>query len=211
LLVYKLEDSVTKAFKEISSNNPLRQLNPSEKKTLILTLMVYVNVKARDDDASSDDFPIERVAKSVAAAAKYGANLESEVFAGPFSEELRPFIIGFEDLPKRLVEFSNTVSAVLNLMGKPGHKEENFATQLLVIASEFVRLRTGYYHDEHLAELLRFVTEGRLSRDLSDDEILWGEAIRKKRAYLKNQYAQLYAKTVEMAETACRNSTPVNP
>lgn len=144
---------------------------------------------------------MERLAKAVSDAAKWGATLESEVFQGSFAEDLRPLTEGYESLPKELIDFSSQLGGMLDLLGKPGHKEEYFATQLLTWASEFVWLKAGYYYDEPLSDLFQQI-EG--SSTLSDE--LSGEAIRKKRDYLKKHYPHLYAKSREMAENSCKSS-----
>jgi hypothetical protein len=64
-----------------------------------------------------------------------------------------------------------------------------------VAASEFVRLRTGQYFDEHVAELYQAITASKhsLSEDLS------GDAIRKKRDYTAKNYPDLYSEALNCA------------
>jgi hypothetical protein len=68
---------------------------------------------------------------------------------------------------------------------------------MLITASEVVRLHTGQHYDEHLAELFQAVAMRPVSTDLS------GDAIRKKREYLKTHYPELYAKALEDAPKFC--------
>ena len=84
----------------------------------------------------------------------------------------------------------------LKLLGKPGHKGRNIKSKFLIIASEFVRLKLGDYFDEHLAELYEAVTAPPFKEELS------GDAIRKKRKYLKTNYPGLYAEILKEAMRA---------
>ncbi len=86
----------------------------------------------------------------------------------------------------RLVGFSKTLGEALNSFGKPGRKDEALATQGLIQASEFVRLKSGRYNDEHLAGVFQIIARRPISDDFS------GAAIRKKRLYLKKHYPVLY-------------------
>ena len=200
---YDLGVPTAKAFRGTIPTNPLNKLNEEDRKLLFSLLKLYARTRA--GKSRSDDDPLDKVAAVVVEAGVFGAKLESEVFRGLFSEELRSFIVGFEDLPQRLIDFSNQLGTVLELFGKRGHKGEYFATQWLIMASEFVRLKTGRHHDEHLAELFQSVGNPSLAKDLS------GDAIRKKRNYVMKHYPHLYDQTLKMVENAYKNSTPVDP
>src|ERR1039458_1069850 len=76
-----------------------------------------------------------------------------------------------------------------------GHKDEVLATQRLIQASEFVRLKTRRYNDEHLAGVFQIITKRPISDDFS------GAAIRKKRLYLKKHYPVLYANALRRANS----------
>jgi hypothetical protein len=157
--------------------------------------------KRRPKGRSTNGF-LEKEAKLVADAAKLGSKLESEVFHGPNSDVLLPFISSFSDLPGQLAEFSKVVGGMLELFGKRGHHEGNLYGFFLIVASEFVRLKTGQHYDEHLADLYQAVSERSVTEDLS------GDAIRKRREYLKKCYPDLYAWMLERARTAGESSGP---
>jgi len=143
---------------------------------------------------------LEEEAKLVADAAKLASKLESEVFHGPNSDVLLPYISSFSGLPGQLAEFSKVVGGMLDLLGKRGHKEGNIYGFLLIVASEFVRLKTGQHYDEHLADLYQAISERPPTEDLS------GDAIRKRRQYLKKCYPDLYSWMLERAKTAGQSS-----
>jgi hypothetical protein len=202
---YDLGAPTTKAFRELTPKSPLNNLGAEERKLLFSLLTLYARTTPPSGKGRSDDDPLDKLAKVVAEAGVFGAKLESEVFGGLFSAEVRSFVVGFEDLPRRLIDFSNLLGSALNLFGKNGHKGEHFVTLLLIVASEFVRLQTGRHNDEYLAELFQLVGNPSLAKDLS------GDAIRKKRNYVKKNYPQLYAQVLEMAKSCCRNPTRVGP
>jgi hypothetical protein len=158
-------------------------------------LKVYAAVTTQNGKRRSKDGLLEKEAK-------LGSKLESEVFHGPNSDVLLPYISSFSDLPRQLTEFTKVVGGMLDLFGKRGHKEGNLYGFFLIVASEFVRLKTGQHYDEHLAELYQAVSERSLTEDLS------GDAIRKRREYLKKSYPDLYSWMLERARTAGESSAP---
>jgi hypothetical protein len=78
-----------------------------------------------------------------------------------------------------------------------GHKDKMFANQILIIVSEFVHLKTGSYRDEDLAELYQGIVKPSLKHT---KDVMSGDAIRKKRKYLKKKCPELYAQAVNKAE-----------
>jgi len=190
----RIGDWAGKAFQEIHPKNPLNKLNDSDRKALWALLMVYGSSSTLRRKRGAANDPVERLSRIMADAAKLGAELKSDVFGGPFSEPLRPFTAGFEDIPLRLVGFSKRLGKVLDLLGKRGHKAKIHTAQSLVQASEFVRLKTGQHYDEHLAELFQAIGKRSAGEDLS------GDAIRKKRERLKEHYPVLYADAVKWAK-----------
>jgi hypothetical protein len=203
-MVVDLVGPTAQAFRHIAATNPLRKLSGPDQKILYSMLKVYAAVTTQDGKRRSKDGLLEKEAKLVADAAKLGSKLESEVFQGPNSDVLFPYISSFSDLPRQLTEFSKVVGGMLDLFGKRGHKEGNLYGFFLIVASEFVRLKTGQHYDEHLAELYQAVSERSLSEDLS------GDAIRKRREYLKKSYPDLYSWMLERARTAGESSAARN-
>jgi len=200
-----IRDPVAKAFREIHPKNPLNQLDDSDRRFLWASLMLYADVakRKRKRDAVFDG--LERVSKIVADAAKAAARLELEVVRGPFSEQLRPFIVGFEDLPIRFSRFSKQLENVLYSTGKPGRKRKTLSTEFLIQASEFVQLKFHQPYDDHLAELFQQMGHDSLSKKMC------GETIRKKREYLKKHYPVPYAIALKTARNHCKNSTSPDP
>jgi hypothetical protein len=90
-------------------------------------------------------------------------------------------------------------------MGKRGRKREALTIQLLVEASEFVRLKTHRYNDEHLAGLFNLIERPRerkpRGKKLSHQKELSGAAIGKKRLYLRRNYPALYANALKRARS----------
>ena len=199
-MVFDLVVPTAQAFRNIAADNPLKKLSEADRKLLYSMLKVYAAVTTPTRKGRSDEDPLESVAKLVNAAAKLGAKLESDVFHGPISDVLCPYIFGFSDLPGQLAEFSKVVGGMLDLLGKRGHKEGNLCDFFLIVASGFVLLKVGQHYDEHLAELYQAVSERPLTADLS------GDAIRKRREYLKKCYPDLYSWMLERARIAGESS-----
>jgi hypothetical protein len=203
-MVVDLVGPTAQAFRHIAASNPLRKLSEPDRKLLYSMLKVYAAVTTQDgkrrSKGGSKDGLLEKEAKLVADAAKLGSKLESEVFHGPNSDVLLPYISSFSDLPGQLTEFSKVVGGMLDLLGKRGHKEGNLDDFFLIVASEFVLLKVGQHYDEHLAEMFQAISERPLTADLS------GDAIRKRREYLKKCYPDLYSWMLERARRAGESS-----
>jgi len=178
-----IEERVAKTFQSVYRSNPLHKLNVSDRTFLWRA------------DALFEEW--ERKSQTVADAAKLGERLKSEIFGGPSAGALRGFTVGFEDLPKRLADFSRRLGRALDAMGKRGRKREVLTIQRLVEASEFVKLKTRYYNDEHLAGLFNLIVRPPERKPggekLFKPKKLSGAAISKKRLYFKDNYPQLYA------------------
>ena len=186
-------------------DNPLNRLNDADRVLLFSMLMIYDVVTTRVAKDRPEEDPLERMAKLAADAAILSAKLESEVFQGPYADVFLPYISSFRDLPRRLAEFSELIGRKLNLLGKPGHKGRNLRNQYLILASEFVRLKAGQHYDEHVAELYQAIPGRPPSEDLA------GDAIRKKRDYIKRCYPDLYGETLNRAMLACESTLSKNP
>jgi oligoendopeptidase F len=184
---------VRRAFTGIGPQNPLAKLNNRDRESLWALLAFY---ERTSKNPLSD--PWEEIEKLAAQFEAIASRLDHEAFKGSSAEILAPFLSSYEDLPERLTALSALLRRLAALHGKPGHKSENFSTQILVTASEFVRLRTKRPNDEHLAELLQAIDP------MSECDNLSGDAIRKKRAYLRKNYPALYGLAIERAETMCQ-------
>src|ERR1035437_2279120 len=194
--------SMAEAFQNLKLDSPLRGLNGSDQSLLFSLLVVYEAAKGAVDAKHSKN-PWKVMVKSVADAGKAGARLKRDVFLGPLPKLLPTCAEEYADLPDRLIEFSKVVGALLALAGKAGHENKVYKNQLLVLASEFVLLRTRRYNDEHLADLIQAVAKFPLSKGFS------ANSIRSEERRLKKNYPHLYAQTSEMAKTFDRTSVPL--
>lgn len=189
----KAKGYAKKVLQDLHLGNPLRKLDDLERTALWAFLVRYAifSVEKRDGKTIDD---LEKLSRIMADAAKLGAELKSEVFGGPHSELMRVFASGFEDIPSRLVSFAARLEKTLDSFGKPGHKGKTLSNSYLVLSSEYVRLRTGHYNDEHLAELFQEIGMRFEAGELSS------EAIRKKRGYLKKNNPRVYAYVLERSK-----------
>lgn len=186
-----------RAFQQLETGNALEKLSESDR--ILLCSMLLLGATIEKADGQSDEDPFKRVAALAREAGRLGARLESEVFQGLYSD-LMPFTSGFSDLPVRLAEFSIIVGETMALFGGPGHEGKAFDVFPLILATEFVRLRTGHFYDEALAELYQYVS-GR-QKGFSCD------IIRKQRDYLKKNSPALHAWMLEKAKIASESTTP---
>lgn len=185
------------AFAALGPTNPLRQLHDEDRQLLWAYLKLFSVLAAQPPSRDLNLEPEELASRTARDAAKLAVRLEADVFQGPLAAELHPFFSGFEVLPVLLREFSKRVSGAIDLVGGPGRKGELLTNQLLIIASEFVRLRMGSPYDEHVAELLQGIRE---TKDGEEESDFSGDAIRKRRKYMQKNYPVLYQTSVQRAK-----------
>jgi hypothetical protein len=190
-----LADLTAKAFESLHCDAPLRGLDDGDRMSLVLLLKIY---EATMQEGGSDPYfeQMEKVAKVATEAAAFGARLESEVFQGPFADFLPPYTSKYRELPKKLLAFSVVYGFYVRSFGKTGHKAKIHADYWLVMASEFVRLKTNQYCDGQMGELLYAIG------DHLDSEAKSDEAIRKKRLFLKKHYQWQYNEALKSAKRA---------
>jgi hypothetical protein len=184
-----------RAFQQLETGNPLEEFPESDR--ILLCSMLLLEATIEKADRQSDEDPFKRAAALAREAGRLGARLETEVFHGPYSD-LMPFTSGFSDLPERLAEFSKIVGEVMAPFGGPGHEGKVFDVFSLILATEFVRLRTGHFYDETLAELYQYVS-GRRKHFSAD-------TIRRRRDRLKEQSPHIYSWMLERARRANESS-----
>jgi hypothetical protein len=179
---------VREAFENTGPRNPLRKLAEEERMYIVASLVMY---KTKLPKTSMD--PWEQTTKTATDAATLAKKI-SEVLKATHLEPLKDLeplksrLGAFEELPGRLRTFAVVVGGLLrHLSGKPGHQQKVLHNQSLVMASQFVRCRTGKYYDEHLAELFQAINNDSELRDFS------GDAIRRKREHFEKTYPLLYA------------------
>ena len=102
--------------------------------------------------------------------------IENYIFHGPSGQAFAQHFLRYRNLTKTLASFSHELDKKANALGKPGHKATMLSDSRSVMASEFVRRKTGGYQDEHIAELYQAISDRGSSYDFS------GDAIRKKKS-----------------------------
>jgi hypothetical protein len=181
-----ITDDVKRVFDNIGPRNPLRRLTESDRRLLTAMLFLY-----KYDSLTAADWyaPLETAGTIASDAGELAARIRREVIEGKAAQVLSPFIGSYKSVAEVLERFSKQMKIVFDsLVGRPGHKSKIGRNQFLVMASEFVRLTTGSYYDEHLAELFQAVHP---SADLKDE--ISGEAILKKRKHLMRSYPLIHA------------------
>lgn len=182
-----------KAFQVIGPNNPLLRMEQRDKELLWALLKLYSVASAPKSDAKIEDELGGQVARMARDAGKLADGLEKDVFHGTLANELRPYLTDFETLPVMLRAFAKSIGDLMDSVGKIGRKNEAFTNHFLVSVSEFVRLKTGSQYDEHIAALYQRITERDEHSDFS------GDAIFKKREYLRKNYPALYQLAMQRA------------
>jgi len=186
--------AVNKAFDTTGAENPLRALGQLDRHLLwsLLTIYMFDSRERRKPDRVS--LAMEEMGKIAADAVALAQRIQGEVLTSEHWEAVKPFLRDLEDTPARLYLFGRRLGTLMNAFGKPGHKEGTLVKSSLVRASEFVRLRTGDYNDEHLAELCQAINpefSGRKKR-ISELPEFSGDAIRKQRDHFAKTYPLLY-------------------
>jgi hypothetical protein len=191
--------SMIKAFENIGNNNPLRQLNPNDRRWLWAVLSVYQAMTQAGAERSFFD-ELEDLSQTARRAMKLASSIEISTSQGKFATIVRDLAAAhppcFYLLPLLLKEYAKLIEHHLDSLGKAGHKFKTERNKYVVAASEFVNLKTGAHNDEHLADLLQQIgaTEG--EEGIEDTS---GDAIRKKRQQLKKEYPAMYEETLVIA------------
>lgn len=198
-MLREMEDRVREAFKSMGPKNPLNRLGAIEKRILWSLATIYAAEGQLDLEKRRPD-QIDKLEKTVADASSLAKKLQQQIFDGDLASLLRPFVKDFQDLPSRLGALALRLRSVLDITaGKPGQTRKVMRNRCLLVASEFVRLKTGTYGDEHLADLLQAVSlVPDPKADFSGTDFS-GDAIRKKRGYLSSKYPLLCAAAVKEA------------
>jgi len=183
--------SAAAAFTALRTDNPLLRLG-SEDREFLWAILTTASIPKDAYDANRD--PVELAHRAAVDARKLADQLECDLFRGPLQDSLQAFIAKFRDLPAALRELA-CVSHTISVVGKLGQKGKAGLNQLLVMASELVRLRTGHYYDEHLMELWQGIRDPNLTK-----EELTADTIRKTRSRLQNDYPDLYRAAVARVE-----------
>lgn len=181
-------------FAEISRGNPLNKLTKLERMRLLGLLALYAYYRDTDNAFVES---LERAANITTEAKELATGLDWLLVGGIASPLPESHVNKYRDLQSGLSAFAIQVGELLDLSGKPGHKKKSLSNTFLVAASELVKLKTGTYNDEHLAELFQATGGIDGSKDFS------GDAIRKKRDYLQTNYPNLFSSASEIANGIC--------
>jgi hypothetical protein len=184
------------AFAGIGPKNPLQRLSSSDKEVLWALLVLY----ARCTKSTGQIDPWEELSAVLTEAERLSSRIEC-IERGPNAKIVAPFIVDHQGLGPQLAAFGSQ-RELLDLIGKAGHKGTIFANQLIVIASEVVRLKTNGPNDEHLADLLQAIDT------VSVPESLSATAIAKKRKRLSESYPHIYSFAIDCASRICRSNVP---
>ncbi len=194
-MAYDYTKNAAKRFSQLGPKNPLRTLSGSDQ-GLLMALLVMYKWRPRPDPSNPSEL-LEEASRVAGLAGSLSKKMQATFFDGALAGAFDPLLAGYKDLPLQLDRFSSRIKLLLDqLGGKAGHKGKTTTNQFLVTASEFVRLKTGTYNDEHLAELMQTLWSDADPESLKE---LSGDAIRKKREHLKSTYAILYARAVSEA------------
>ena len=182
------EKAVCSAFGGLNLQNPLLRLRV-EDKILLWALLKVIDSRKHGSVQSDIDNLFEEVRQTAKDAAALANRIENVVFSGPVGQILngKPMLC-FRDLPKLLTAYADQLRELMSHTGKSGHTKEAFGNMYLVVVSEFLKLKTGSYNDDHLADLGQQI-----------GEIGGGESIRKRRALFKRTYPAAYAFAVQKA------------
>lgn len=189
-ITFDYKGYVAAAFAHTGPRNPLKAFDEADKSLLVSLLAIFL-VSPPPSDNTVEDF--EKLAE-IAGQTKTWAKGIRLALDSQFSRELQSMpslntaLGSFHDLPPRLEAFGILIGGLLDrIAGKRGQKGKLMKNQFLIMASEFVRLKTKRYNDEHLAELIQALSH---EADLSD---ISGDAIHKKREHMKRTYPLVYA------------------
>jgi len=194
-----LKRLTARAFKSTSvrQENALRVLDEIDRHVLVIMLLRY-------DDSEfvlRETEPFEKASITIAEALRVAKKLKAQVFQGVCSNFLP---VGADRSRERLEELTEYLEAVRRgwgNFGKPGAKADVVESHWLVIALEFVRLRTGAPHYEDLSDLFQQISERSLP---PSGELLSGDAIRHRESRLRKQYPVAYQEALEQARMLSR-------
>lgn len=182
--------AVDRSFKYLGPENPLRELSDPDKTALFSWLYLYrfertVHLRSKASEAA------EEMSKIAADSTALAQRIRSVMIEGKFALPLEAFLPGFRDLPSRLDLFGKRLGALMvHMAGKQGQKRKIGTNRNLVLAAEFVRMRTGKPHYECLSELLQAIDpESEPDADVSSD------SIRKKIENMRKVYPVIYDQT----------------
>jgi hypothetical protein len=178
-------DLVAKAFAGLGGDNPLKKMPAADRELVWASLVIF----AREKDNPRTSLKIQKLealARAVSDAARLSAEIK-ELLRNEYGDVLNRRLKACQGLPAQLDSFMTQVGGLLYTTGFK--KQRAMKDYRLIYASELVRLRTGTWNDEPLAELLQTL------RDEGAD--FSGDAIHKKRERFKTKYPVVYKAIVQ--------------
>jgi hypothetical protein len=198
-----LKRLTARAFKStgVRQENALRVLDEIDRYVLVTLLLQY-------DDSEfvlRETEPFEKASITIAEALRVAKKLKAQVFQGVCSDFLPRGADRSRERLEELTEYLEAVRQEWANFGGPGAKADVVASHWLVIALEFVRLRTGAPHYEDLSDLFQQISRRSLP---PSGELLSGDAIRHRESRLKKQYPVAYQEALRQARMCSRPSEP---
>jgi hypothetical protein len=183
---YEARKAVAQAFDCLGEANPLRAMAEADKAVVWGTLGLFADERSAP---SRYEQQWDRLAQVAADAAKLASRIE-EILQADHGEVLNRRLKNSRDLPTHLSSFADQAGGLVKTLGETDLKRRRaLQDRFLIYASEFVKLKTGTWNDEHLAELLQ--TMRSVSADFS------GDAIRKTRERFRQKHHVLYEITLK--------------
>lgn len=199
-MAFDRDKEVSRVFDSLGADNPLKELTQGEQRALWALGIKYQKGASTETDVRLAD-ALDEAEKAARDANQIAGRIES-VLRDPTVEIIIDGLsVAFERLPEFLRAFGGAVLEKAPILGKPGYKDATFRTSDLVMASEFVRLKTGHYNDEPLADLLQAVSDDPAPTKLS------GEAIRRRRTRFKEEYPEFNDFSIRQAKALATNTS----
>jgi hypothetical protein len=183
---------LAEAFERLGPKNPLRKLSDEDRWLLWGLLIRFVQWRDKPFDYLKT---LDRAAETASSAAELAKKMQA-TFRVDHIEPLNGLLEHFRGVPAVLYLYAEKVESLVNKIGKKGHKQRTVTTASLIEASEFVRLKTRSWNDEHLIELLQFIPDFLSGPEHKSTEAFDGSFIRKRRERFKRDYPAFYNGTV---------------
>lgn len=179
-------------FSNVGPKNILRSLDRDCKVQLLAIIKWYVRLR---DDPPPEIEVMERLSRLANDAEKLAGKMKNDLAALAKMLDDEDLGDSFNNRISELGDFAMWLKGLTWSGGKSGHKRRVLSKIPLVSISEFICMKVGSYRDEDFAELMQGQS------DLSLDEELSGDAIRKTRHRLQKEYPYLYHLALETAKT----------
>lgn len=168
--------------------NPLRKLGYEDRRDLWGLLLLFVTSRDHSFDYLET---LEQAAQTASSAAELATKMEA-IFRASHIKTLEGFFRPYRVLPIMLRLYAKKTGSLLDALGKRGHKKHTAVSRFLVEASEFVKMKTNRWNDEHLVELLQVVPGFSSGLGQQSTKEFDGSFIRKRRERFKNDYPEMH-------------------